>query len=64
MHIFRVGPVYYSKQSQHIECPCHEAGFEAKTGNVPYGPPPAHSTKLPLRLKRGEVWAVGRKVGA
>ena len=56
-------PVYYSKQSQHIECPCHEAGFEAKTGNVLYGPPPRPLDQIAVEVKEGEVWAVGRKVG-
>src|SRR5215213_1428431 len=30
-------PVYYAKESDRLECPCHEAGFDVKTGKVLYG---------------------------
>ena len=33
-------PVYYSRDHQRLECPCHEGAFAAATGNVLYGPPP------------------------
>ncbi len=56
-------PVYYSKESSRIECPCHEAGFEAKTGNVLYGPPPRPLDRIAIEVKDGEIWAVGVSVG-
>ena len=27
-------PVYYSRDHQRLECPCHEGAFDASTGNV------------------------------
>lgn len=56
-------PVYYSKEHSRIECPCHEAGFEAATGRVLYGPPPRPLDQIVLEERNGEVWAVGVKSG-
>jgi Rieske Fe-S protein len=57
-------PVYFEKSEQRIECPCHEAGFDMKTGNVLYGPPPRPLDKIELEVKEnGEVWAIGREAG-
>jgi Rieske Fe-S protein len=56
-------PVYFDKQSQHLECPCHEGGFDVATGNVLYGPPPRPLDKIELETRDGEVWAIGRKPG-
>ena len=54
-------PVYYDKESAHLECPCHEGGFDVATGNVLYGPPPRPLDKIELEMRGAEVWAVGRK---
>lgn len=54
-------PVYYSKEEERIECPCHEAGFEAKTGRVLYGPPPRPLEEIAVEVRDGEVWAIGIK---
>ncbi len=55
-------PVYFEKENQRLECPCHEAGFDIKTGSVLYGPPPRPLDKIALEVKEnGEVWAIGRK---
>lgn len=51
-------PVYYSKEHSRIEYPCHEVGFEAKTGNVLYDPPPRLLEQITIEVKNGEVWAV------
>lgn len=57
-------PVYFEKTEQRIECPCHEAGFDMKTGDVLYGPPPRPLDKIALEIKEdGEVWAIGREAG-
>ncbi len=56
-------PVYYSKEHSRIECPCHEAGFEAKTGNVLYGPPPRPLDQIAIEVKNDQVWAIGIKTG-
>src|SRR5262249_3398715 len=32
--------VYYSKENDRLECPCHEGYFSVKDGSVLQGPPP------------------------
>ena len=55
-------PVYFEQKRQRLECPCHEGGFDAQTGNVLYGPPPRPLDQIVLEVREGgEVWAVGRK---
>lgn len=54
-------PVYYDKESAHLECPCHEGGFDVKTGRVLYGPPPRPLDQIALEMRGTEVWAIGRK---
>lgn len=56
-------PVYFEKQKERFECPCHEAGFDARTGNVLYGPPLRPLDKVEIEVRNGEVWAIGRKAG-
>jgi Rieske Fe-S protein len=55
-------PVYFSKQHERLECPCHEGGFDARTGNVLYGPPPRPLDRIELEMRGNEVWAIGRKM--
>ena len=57
-------PVYYARERQRLECPCHEGGFDARSGNVLYGPPPRPLDRIVLELRGDEVWAVGRKAGS
>jgi Rieske Fe-S protein len=54
-------PVYYARDHQRLECPCHEGAFDAVTGNVLYGPPPRPLDAIELELRNGQVWAMGRK---
>lgn len=57
-------PVYFEPMHQRLECPCHEGGFDLRTGNVLYGPPPRPLDLIVLEVREGgEVWAVGRKAG-
>jgi len=57
-------PVYFEQKHQRLECPCHEGGFDLRTGNVLYGPPPRPLDRIVLEVReRGEVWAIGRKIG-
>jgi Rieske Fe-S protein len=53
-------PVYYAKDHDRLECPCHEGGFDVKDGRNLYGPPPRPLPQIVLE-KRGanEIWAVG-----
>ena len=55
-------PVYYANTHDRLECPCHEGGFDAKTGRVLYGPPPRPLEKVTIEARPGgEIWAVGRE---
>lgn len=57
-------PVYYSRDHQRLECPCHEGAFDAATGNVLYGPPPRPLDVIEIELRGGQVWAKGRRASA
>lgn len=53
-------PVYFSKDHNRLECPCHEGGFDVVTGNVLYGPPPRPLDKIDVEVRSdGGVWATG-----
>jgi len=54
-------PVYYSRDHQRLECPCHEGAFDVASGNVLYGPPPRALDAIELEVRGGQVFAVGRK---
>ena len=54
-------PVYYSRDHQKLECPCHEGAFDAATGNVLYGPPPRALDSIDIEIRDGQVWAIARK---
>lgn len=54
-------PVYYSRNDQRLECPCHEGAFDVATGNVLYGPPPRPLDRIEIEVRDGQVWAIGRK---
>jgi len=57
-------PVYYEQTRDRLECPCHEGGFDVRSGSVLYGPPPRPLDQIVLETRAGgEVWAVGRKAG-
>ena len=57
-------PVYFEREHQRLECPCHEGAFDAQTGHVLYGPPPRALDTIALEMRDGEVWAVGRAVSS
>jgi nitrite reductase/ring-hydroxylating ferredoxin subunit len=54
-------PVYFSHEHQRLECPCHEGAFDARTGNVLFGPPPRALDAIDIEVRGGEIWAKGRK---
>lgn len=54
-------PVYYSRDHQRLECPCHEGAFNAATGEVLYGPPPRALDTIEVETRDGQVWAIGRQ---
>ena len=53
-------PVYYSREHQRLECPCHEGAFNAATGAVLYGPPPRALDAIEIEMRDGQIWAIGR----
>ena len=53
-------PVYYSREHQRLECPCHEGAFDAATGKVLYGPPPRPLDVIELEGHGGQLWAKRR----
>ena len=55
-------PVYYSRDQQRLECPCHEGAFDAASGKVLYGPPPRPLDEIEIEVRESEVWAVGRNL--
>lgn len=55
-------PVYYSREHDRLECPCHEGGFNAQTGEVLYGPPPRPLDKVNVEMRNGQLYAIGREV--
>src|SRR5688572_25415275 len=55
-------PVYFERAHQRLECPCHDGAFDARTGNVLYGPPPRPLDPIKLEVRaNGEIWAIGRE---
>jgi nitrite reductase/ring-hydroxylating ferredoxin subunit len=54
-------PVYYAKEADRLECPCHEGGFDVHDGRNLYGPPPRPLDRIEIETRGGEVWAIGRK---
>jgi len=54
-------PVYYSRDHQRLECPCHEGAFDATTGNVLYGPPPRALDAIEVEVRGRQVWATRRR---
>ena len=53
-------PVYYAREHQRLECPCHEGAFNAATGDVLYGPPPRPLDAIEIEMRDGQIWAIGR----
>jgi Rieske Fe-S protein len=53
-------PVYYAREHQRLECPCHEGAFNAATGAVLYGPPPRALDAIQIEMRDGQIWAIGR----
>ena len=57
-------PVYYAREHQRLECPCHEGAFNAATGDVLYGPPPRPLDAIAIEMRDGQLWAIGRTPSA
>jgi Rieske Fe-S protein len=51
--------VYYAKEANRLECPCHEGYFSVTDGSVLQGPPPRALPKVLLRREGNQVIATG-----
>lgn len=51
--------VYYSRESNRLECPCHEGYFSIETGRVLQGPPPRPLPKIAIEQRGGQIIATG-----
>ena len=54
--------VYYAKQDNRLECPCHEGYFSAEDGAVLQGPPPRPLPRVALRREGNNLIATGVEV--
>jgi arsenite oxidase small subunit len=53
--------VYYAKEANRLECPCHEGYFSIENGSVLQGPPPRALPRIVLRREGNRVIATGVK---
>jgi arsenite oxidase small subunit len=51
--------VYFSKQENRIECPCHEGYFSVKEGSVIQGPPPRPLPRIIIKRDGNNLIATG-----
>jgi arsenite oxidase small subunit len=54
--------VYYSKEKDRLECPCHEGYFSIKDGSVLQGPPPRSLPTIALRRDGDTMFATGVEI--
>jgi nitrite reductase/ring-hydroxylating ferredoxin subunit len=54
--------VYYAREKNRLECPCHEGYFSIKDGRVLQGPPPRPLPRVVLERRGDEIVAVGMTV--
>jgi arsenite oxidase small subunit len=54
--------VYYSKENDRLECPCHEGYFSIKDGAVLQGPPPRSLPTIALRRDGDTMFATGVEI--
>jgi nitrite reductase/ring-hydroxylating ferredoxin subunit len=51
--------VYYAKEHNRLECPCHEGYFSVQDGSVLQGPPTRPLPKVILEQRGSDLMAVG-----
>jgi Rieske Fe-S protein len=51
--------VYYSRDHNRLECPCHEGFFSIDTGRVLQGPPPRPLPRILVSEREGRIFAAG-----
>jgi Rieske Fe-S protein len=55
--------VYYAREKNRLECPCHEGYFSVRNGDVLQGPPPRPLPRVMLERRGDNLFAVGMAVG-
>lgn len=50
--------VYYAKEENRLECPCHQGFFSIADGSVLQGPPQRALPRVTLEMKGGQLLAV------
>lgn len=51
--------VFFSPEKDHIVCPCHNGGFDARTGHVLYGPPPRPLRQFAVEIRGDDLVLIG-----
>ena len=51
--------VYYAKEQNRLECPCHQGFFSIADGSVLQGPPRRPLTRVALKANGGQLVAIG-----
>jgi Rieske Fe-S protein len=55
--------IYYAREKNRLECPCHEGYFSVRNGDVLQGPPPRPLPRVILDRRGDNLVAVGMAVG-
>jgi Rieske Fe-S protein len=55
--------VYYAKEQNRLECPCHQGFFSIADGSVLQGPPQRALPRVALEIEGGQLVAAGMKGG-
>jgi Rieske Fe-S protein len=48
-------PVQYDQANVQFVCPCHGGLYDARTGQVLQGPPPAPLQRIPVQVVAGQL---------
>jgi Rieske Fe-S protein len=56
--------VYYEKERNRLECPCHEGYFSVRTGAVLQGPPPRPLPRVVLERQGDQLVAMGLQLNS
>ena len=51
--------VYYAKEQNRLECPCHQGFFSVTDGSVIQGPPQRPLPRVTLAINDGRIQATG-----
>ena len=54
--------VFYSREKDRLECPCHEGYFSVRNGGVLQGPPPRPLPRVLLERRGDDIVAIGMEI--